>query len=461
VALTDLTGSGKLDLLVVVTDGATCELSVLYGNGDGTFEPQQTIALASNTLGQYGDSIAVGDLNGDGRPDIAVSNYGTNAVNLLLGQVAESVTVTGAGVVGTGTHNVVASYSGEANFAASTSAPQQLTALAPTPRLTLTAQPGATVTYGASLSVLASVAGPEGAATPAGSVSYSVDDGAAQSAVLTTGAATLPLGSALAAGSHAVAVTYTGDPLYLTASKSIALTVTKASQTVTFKPIANITYSVSPIALSASATSRLPVTFKVVSGPASISIGNTVTVSGVGAVVVEADQTGNVDFDPASARQTFTVTPASLTVSVNSQPSVWRGEPSFHIDVHGPRRQRHGYRQILHDRGRLKPCWHLSGYGDCFRGKGGELQNHNRFGHSDRSQGRADGFSKQLHGCARQRVAWAHVFRFGFRGRKRGYAFHRRTAGNNNRDCDLRAGDLSDQYLSRNACGNQLQLCLR
>jgi hypothetical protein len=59
-----------------------------------------------------------------------------------------------------------------------------------------------------------------------------------------------------------------------------------------------VTYGVSPITLLATASSGLPVTFSVVSGPASIS-GNTLTITGVGTVEVAADQTGAADYAAA------------------------------------------------------------------------------------------------------------------------------------------------------------------
>ena len=45
------------------------DVSVLLGNGDGTFQPQVTYAV-----GSYPDAIVAGDFNGDGRTDLAVAN---------------------------------------------------------------------------------------------------------------------------------------------------------------------------------------------------------------------------------------------------------------------------------------------------------------------------------------------------------------------------------------------------
>jgi hypothetical protein len=89
VAVADLTGAGApLDLVVAnwCTD-VNCTASsvgVLLGNGDGTFKP--AVAYASGGL--YADSVAVADVNGDGKPDILVGNCGRpNVIRCLNGSV--------------------------------------------------------------------------------------------------------------------------------------------------------------------------------------------------------------------------------------------------------------------------------------------------------------------------------------------------------------------------------------
>jgi hypothetical protein len=77
-ATADLTGDGHLDLVVV--NQASDQVSILLGNGDGTFQPEQRYAV--------GDSpgyVAVGDFFGDGHLDLAVSNFGSNDISILRG----------------------------------------------------------------------------------------------------------------------------------------------------------------------------------------------------------------------------------------------------------------------------------------------------------------------------------------------------------------------------------------
>ena len=55
-------------------------MSVLLGNGDGTFQSQVTYAVGSQP-----SSLSTADFNGDGQADLVVSNLGGNNVSVLLG----------------------------------------------------------------------------------------------------------------------------------------------------------------------------------------------------------------------------------------------------------------------------------------------------------------------------------------------------------------------------------------
>jgi hypothetical protein len=81
VAVGDFNGDGKADVVVANTNNE--DMSVLLGNGDGTFQAAVNYAMGSNPW-----SVAVGDFNGDGRADLAVANEGSNNVSILLGAAA-------------------------------------------------------------------------------------------------------------------------------------------------------------------------------------------------------------------------------------------------------------------------------------------------------------------------------------------------------------------------------------
>jgi hypothetical protein len=78
VAVGDFRGTGKLDL--AVADYRSGTVNVLLGNGDGTFQPGATYSAGANPL-----SVAVADFNGDGRPDLVVANRFGGTVSVLLG----------------------------------------------------------------------------------------------------------------------------------------------------------------------------------------------------------------------------------------------------------------------------------------------------------------------------------------------------------------------------------------
>lgn len=85
VAAADLNGDGHLDLVVINQDCSRCpsQAGVLLGKGDGTFKP----VIKYPTGGTYPTSVAVADLNRDSKPDIVVMNDGVSPVaGVLLGK---------------------------------------------------------------------------------------------------------------------------------------------------------------------------------------------------------------------------------------------------------------------------------------------------------------------------------------------------------------------------------------
>jgi hypothetical protein len=81
VALADLNGDGKLDIVTANTSTGPGTVSVLLGNGNGTFAGAVTYAVGTRPV-----SVAIGDLNGDNRPDLAVTggDLGSNTASILL-----------------------------------------------------------------------------------------------------------------------------------------------------------------------------------------------------------------------------------------------------------------------------------------------------------------------------------------------------------------------------------------
>jgi hypothetical protein len=72
VAVSDLRGNGALDLVATNTgfEGEPGSVGVLLGNGDGTFQP----AVSYDAGGYIPASVAIGDVNGNGIPDLVAAN---------------------------------------------------------------------------------------------------------------------------------------------------------------------------------------------------------------------------------------------------------------------------------------------------------------------------------------------------------------------------------------------------
>ena len=112
VAVADANGDSKPDLVTANSQGGACSsgdgsVGVLLGNGDGTFQPE--VSYDSGGCLFIAVSVAVADINGDGKPDLLVPNYcasgGCSAngtvVGVLLGNgdgTFQSVVTSNAGV---------------------------------------------------------------------------------------------------------------------------------------------------------------------------------------------------------------------------------------------------------------------------------------------------------------------------------------------------------------------------
>src|SRR5262249_52983028 len=83
VAVGDFDGDGHPDLVVsnLTFAGQSDQLSLLRGNGDGTFQAPVPV-----DTGRLSDALAVGGFNGDGPLDLAAANVTGRDVSILLGQ---------------------------------------------------------------------------------------------------------------------------------------------------------------------------------------------------------------------------------------------------------------------------------------------------------------------------------------------------------------------------------------
>jgi len=104
IAVGDFNGDGNADLAIANEFSNT--VTVLLGNGDGTFAPGP-----SPLTGGSPSAVAIGDFNGDGIPDVAVAHSLSNNVAILTSQLAQTTTATATGISPVGTGLETLSYS--------------------------------------------------------------------------------------------------------------------------------------------------------------------------------------------------------------------------------------------------------------------------------------------------------------------------------------------------------------
>ncbi len=187
-AVGDFNGDGNLDLAITPNSGRT---ALLLGNGDGTFTPSANMAVAI---------LALGDFNRDGATDAAsiVFRSGMPGISLAVQQTSAATASAIVLPAATGAHQLVASYPGDSNYAASTSPAIAVDAGPGTPAVNLAVSPNPAAT-GTSVTVTATVTG--SGLAPTGTVaSYdgSVSLGSEtlnSSGVATVAPSTFPLGS--------------------------------------------------------------------------------------------------------------------------------------------------------------------------------------------------------------------------------------------------------------------------
>ncbi len=127
------------------------------------------------------------------------------------------------------------------------------------------------------------------------------------------------------AGSVTVRAAQAGDATYAAASADATFTAIKRAQSVNLSSIPTMTHTDGKLTLSATADSGLPITYSVVSGPATVS-GNTVTFTGTGTVVIRAVQSGNSQYDSATNNITIAANPVPRLINISTRAKVSAGD---------------------------------------------------------------------------------------------------------------------------------------
>ncbi len=287
-----------------LTSSATGTLSV------GQASSSTSIALTGGTNpSTYGDSVTFTATVTAGATGSVTFKDGSTTIGSgsLGGGVASFSTTT----LTVATHNITATYNGDANYGTSTSSNLQqiVTKASSATSLGSSLNPS---TYGQSVTFTATVT----PSTATGSVTFKDGSTTIGSGQLSGGVASFST-STLTAVSHAITAAYGGDTNYLTSTSDPVLqNVNKADQTITFNPPATKIYGDLPFVLSATGgASGNSVTFAVTSGPGSIT-GSTLTITGAGSIVVTASQGGNANYNAAAdVQKTIAVSKADQTIT--------------------------------------------------------------------------------------------------------------------------------------------------
>jgi hypothetical protein len=247
IAIGDFNGDGLPDL--AIADFSANMVTVLLGNGDGAFTASESAATGIAPW-----SIAAADFNGDGLTDLAVDNSLSNSLTILLAEASwATATVTGISPVGTGIHLVDASYAGDSNYDPSISATTALNGLPVATTLSLSAipsisSPGQAVVLTATLSPFQAQNQTATGTVTFYSGSNILGTGTIQNGVAMFSATTLPQGSSF------VSAKYSGDTNFdPSTSPSVVVTVGESTSTI-------LTASPTALALGQSTTLTATVT---------------------------------------------------------------------------------------------------------------------------------------------------------------------------------------------------------
>jgi len=262
----DIDGDGKLDVIVVncsstsgSCQGGDGDVGVLLGNGDGTLKPVATFPPGGSA--PYG--LAVGDLNGDSKPDIVTGN----CIGASCAQAPGSV-----GVLLNTSHGNSAT------------------------NLTSSPNPSG---FGQSVTFTATVSSASFKATPSGNVTFFDGSTNLGNGSLNSNAVATITTSTLSVGTHNVTATYNGDSNYVS-STSLPVAQTVQGPIVQLSPtslnfgnqLVGTISPAKPVTLTNVGLGVLKITGAIITGPFTVATNCTNTLN------PGATCTANVSFKP-------------------------------------------------------------------------------------------------------------------------------------------------------------------
>jgi Bacterial Ig-like domain (group 3)/FG-GAP-like repeat len=305
-AVADFDGDGNLDIVAAGTDQFTpgsSQFTVFFGNGDGTFQPGLVFPLSLKFL----DQIVVADMDGDGRPDLLMTDENQIIVVHYVGGRSFGPEVHYAAgaisqftvrdlnhdglpdlVVANGNVSVLLNQAGQS---------------APTGTFTISSEPSA---FGQPFTVTLTLNSP----TAAGSVIFSADGTPIANVPVSAGVATFTLAdsSSLALGLHAFAAFYSGDTSFTPAVFPLQHKVVPVIHPTT------VTLTASPVTVLLSQTVHFAVTVTS-AGP---------TPRGIVAIHDGSVNIGSVTLDPLTGKGIFDT--ALLSAGTHVVTAVYQGD---------------------------------------------------------------------------------------------------------------------------------------
>jgi hypothetical protein len=328
----DFNGDGIPDLAMVTSQNLV-QAGVLLGNGSGGFTPAPGSPF---TVGPYPfpNSLVVGDFNGDGRQDLAVTDSASNNVSVLLGNGGGAFTTAAGSPYAVGidpTFLVVADFNGDGiedlanvNYA-SNDVTVMLGFLVGNRQQTIMFGTLSNATYGVAPFTISATS----------NSGLSVSFASTTQDVCTLSGTTVTIVSAT--GTCSIVASQAGNATYAAATTVMQSFTVLASQTIAFGPLNDQTLNgTAPPPLSATANSGLTVAFTSNSTPVCTVSDVYVTLLTTGMCSITANQAGNASYAPAApVTQTFTVSalgilPAAAFLDQTGAPALtFNGSTTF------------------------------------------------------------------------------------------------------------------------------------
>ena len=316
----------------LISGPATLSGSMLALTGVGTVTVTASQAATANyTAATATTSFTVGQAT----PNLSFATIATQIYGATVAASANSAspgaitytvspaliaTVSGSTITttGTGTVIVTATQASTTNYTAAT-VTTAFTVAKATPTLNLT--PIASQIYGATIT-------PSGSSTSGGAITYAVSPTSLASvdgSVITT----------IGVGTVTVTANQAATADYAAATATTSFTVGQATPILSFATVPAVLYGAAPFDVSATSASDGSVIYSILSGPANV-IGNQVSLSGAGSVVLSARQAATSNYKAASTQTSFTVNPnVTLSAITPTNLTLAPGQQTFSTTAFG------------------------------------------------------------------------------------------------------------------------------